>query len=109
MMLAVGDYDNDGQLDALLVGNSYDNEVGTGRYDAFEGLYLKGDGRGNFVPISASESGFLVDSDAKSIVRITLASQEPLLVVGSNGDSLRAFTFDKSSAKPLSLRPLPNQ
>ena len=107
--VAVGDYDNDGWLDALLVGNSYDNEVGTGRYDAFEGLYLKGDGRGNFVPMRASESGFLVDSDAKSIVRITLASQEPLLVVGSNGDSLRAFTFDKSSAKPLSLRPLPNQ
>ena len=107
--MEVGDFDNDGRLDALLVGNSYDNEPATGRHDAFEGLYLRGDGGGRFTPISVLRSGFLVDSDAKSIVRLTLPHQKTLLVVGSNEDSLRAFAFDKSSPKPLSLRPLPNQ
>jgi hypothetical protein len=48
-MLA-NDYDGDGNLDVLLTGNSYATEVQTGRYDALPGLFLKGDGKGNFRP-----------------------------------------------------------
>ena len=89
--IAVGDYNNDGTLDALLVGNDYTADVATGRYDASEGLYLRGDGQGNFVPKNAQENGFRVSSDARSIKSLTLANGQSLWVVGSNSDSLRAF------------------
>ena len=90
--IAVGDYNNDGQLDALLVGNDYTADVATGRYDASEGLYLQGNGQGGFEPIGAQSSGFWVKGDARSIVSLTLADGQPLWIVGSNSDSLRAFS-----------------
>ncbi len=71
--ILTGDYDHNGTLDALLVGNAYDTDVATGRYDALEGLLLSGDGKGNFTSVPARTSGFLVDSDAKSIRSLTLA------------------------------------
>ena len=71
--IAVGDYDGNGTLDALLVGNDYTADVATGRYDASEGWLLRGDGKGDFAPMGAQESGFLVNSDARSVVPLTLA------------------------------------
>ena len=55
--VVVNDYNHDGNLDALLVGNSYATEVSTGRYDASIGLYLRGDGKGNFTVVPVTSSG----------------------------------------------------
>ncbi|MFD2201804.1 FG-GAP-like repeat-containing protein [Shivajiella indica] len=73
--LLVNDVNDDGNLDILMTGNDYGNEVFSGRYDAFTGLVLLGDGKGNFEPIRSLESGFVVPGDAKSMA----------LVMGSNG------------------------
>ena len=91
-----GDYDHNGTLDALLVGNAYDADVATGRYDALEGLLLSGDGQGNFTAIPARTSGFLADSNAKSIRLLTLEGGQQMIVVGNNADSLRAFTVGQN-------------
>jgi hypothetical protein len=40
------EYDGDGNDDLLLIGNDYSAEVINGRYDAFNGLMLKGNGKG---------------------------------------------------------------
>jgi hypothetical protein len=40
--MVVDDFDGDGNLDIALSGNDYGTEVSTGRYDAFNGLMLKG-------------------------------------------------------------------
>ena len=40
--ILVDDYDNDGNLDALIAGNLYVSEVETPRNDASHGLFLKG-------------------------------------------------------------------
>ena len=53
------DFDKDNKIDILLVGNFYYNEVETGRQDAGNGLFLKGDGAGNFAPQTIRQSGFL--------------------------------------------------
>ena len=41
------DFDGDGNLDLVINANDYGTEPNVGRYDALNGLYLKGDGKGN--------------------------------------------------------------
>jgi hypothetical protein len=85
------DLDKDGNLDILMVGNSYATEVQTGWYDASIGLYMKGDGKGNFIPQHVNKSGFFVNGDAKSIAQLTKSDGSSLFLVGCNNDSLRVF------------------
>ncbi|MBW3545862.1 MAG: VCBS repeat-containing protein, partial [Bacteroidetes bacterium] len=87
-----GDYDGDGKLDLLLVGNSYATEVFTGRYDASIGLLLKGDGQGGLHPEVVAKSGFFVDGDAKGFVSLYGKDEQELLLVSQNQDSLRMFS-----------------
>jgi hypothetical protein len=44
----VEDWNGDGHLDALVVGNAYETEVRIGRYDAFTGAIMEGEGSGFF-------------------------------------------------------------
>lgn len=85
------DFDGDGNLDVLLVGNSYATETITGRYDASIGLFLKGNGKGGFVPQSVTKSGFFVSGDAKGMAALYGSRGKELLVVTQNQDSLRVF------------------
>ncbi|MCI0745248.1 MAG: VCBS repeat-containing protein [Verrucomicrobia subdivision 3 bacterium] len=55
--LAVADADGDGNEDLFLSQNFFDVEPETSRYDAGRGLWLQGDGRGEFIPISGDRSG----------------------------------------------------
>jgi hypothetical protein len=63
--MLTGDYNNDGNLDVLMAGNSYSTEASTGRYDALEGLLLLGDGKGSFTSVKSSFTGFNADNDVK--------------------------------------------
>ncbi len=94
----VTDFNDDGKLDIFLVGNDFGNEVFIGRYDAFNGLVLQGDGEGNFKPISAKESGFSAYGDAKHIIRIKSAvNDESLIIVSQNRGKLLVFKKAKDS------------
>lgn len=97
------DYDGDGNLDLLLSGNSYAPEVQTGRYDALLGLYLKGDGKGNFTPMQAADSGFFVEGDAKGIAQLVLADGSPLILSAINSGKLKGFILQKNypGVKPM--------
>lgn len=85
------DLDHDGNLDLLVVGNDYGCEVFNGRFDAFYGLWLKGDGKGNFKPQSLQRSGFFVDGDAKALASLLTATGEQLIVATQNKGFLKAF------------------
>ena len=50
--MVADDFDGDGNLDVLINGNDWGTEVSVGRYDALNGLVLKGDGKGNFTALS---------------------------------------------------------
>jgi len=89
--MVTGDYDHDGNLDVLLVGNSYAPEISSGRDDASIGLYLKGDGKGGFKPVSVANSGFLADKDAKGMAKLVLADGRELLIVGNNDNAVQAY------------------
>jgi hypothetical protein len=96
------DFDNDGNLDVIMVGNDYGMEPYSGRHDAFMGLCLKGDGRGNFSSLTPAQSGFFVKGDAKGIAQIHTAKNEELLVATQNQDSLVAFTKNMLKAATAS-------
>ncbi|WP_431214808.1 FG-GAP repeat domain-containing protein [Puia sp. P3] len=64
------DVDGDGAVDVVLSGNDYGVEPAVGRYDAFNGLVLKGDGKGGFSPLSILESGLYLPGDQKSLVSL---------------------------------------
>ena len=91
------DLNGDGHLDVLMVGNSYAPDVHVGRYDAFVGQALLGDGTGQFRPLTLGESGFHVDTDAKDIIQLK-RNGKPAWVVASNNDSLRVFIKNPAAA-----------
>lgn len=99
--MMTGDFNNDGHLDVVAVGNSFVTETQTGRYDAQGSLLLKGDGRGNFV---VARDVLNISGDNKSIAQLQMSDGSSSLVVGVNSDSLRMFKINKAS-KQVSLRP----
>jgi len=93
------DFDNDGNLDVLGVGNSFSTEVQTGRYDAQGSLFLKGDGKGNFKP---ERSLLNLRGDNKSIASINMVNGSSSVIIGTNSDSLKMFSVNmKSRVIPL--------
>ena len=65
--VASGDLDGDGHEDLVLAQNFYAGRQGVPRYDAGRGLWLRGDGKGGFEPISGSRSGIAVYGDARAV------------------------------------------
>lgn len=96
--MTTGDYDDDGNLDALVVGNFFSGEVFTGRYDAAIGWFLKGDGAGNFNSVDVNESGFFVRGDAKSQVT-TFIENERLIISGINNGAIKKHTSSTKGIK----------
>jgi len=86
--MVVDDVNGDGNLDVLMVGNDYGNEVFPGRSDAFNGLLLLGDGKGGFEAIRSHQSGFLVPGDAKSMAILSGHKGTPLYLSTQNRGKL---------------------
>lgn len=103
--MVVDDFDNDGSLDVAMVGNNYANEVFAGRYDAFTGLLLMGDGKGNFKIKSSGESGFYVPADAKALSSILIKGKAALIAT-QNRDSVQCFMLKSSTEKYIDAKPL---
>ncbi len=102
--MSVDDVNEDGNLDILLVGNSFATEVSTGRYDAFKGAILAGDGTGNFSVLSGKVTGFYVKMDAKGLVKLQTANSQNLYLVTNNNGPLQGFKkVTKKQVKSIPL------
>jgi len=99
------DFDGDGNLDLLMVGNDYGTDVSIGRYDACNGLFLKGDGKGSFLPLSIFQSGWFVPGDAKALVKLRGANGKCLLAASQNKSKLKVFELKKDVGY-IQLQPL---
>ena len=89
------DLDNDGYKDLLLAGNEYQTEVMTGRYDASYGLFLKGNNKKEFIPVSPVKSGFFIKGDVKDMALLRLPNGQKLVLAAVNNDALRVFSVKK--------------
>lgn len=65
--IACTDVDGDGITDIIIAGNEYQANVMTGRYDASYGMFLKGDGKGDFNSVTPVNSGLIIDGDVKDL------------------------------------------
>ncbi len=98
------DVDGDGNLDAVISGNDYGTEVATGRYDALNGLVLKGDGKGNFTPLTILQSGLYIPGDGKALVKFRNNKGNCLLAAGQNRGPLKVFKL-KTNVQCIPLQP----
>jgi hypothetical protein len=98
------DFDGDGNLDLLISGNDYGTEVSLGRYDACDGLLLKGDGKGRFHALSLMQSGFFLPGNAKALAALTAANGGTLIAASQNRGPLKVFRL-RRSARTIHLLP----
>lgn len=87
------DVTGDNILDLVIAGNLYEAEVETPRNDAGNGLVLKGDGKGNFKPLTCSESGVFAPGNVKEVHILTI-DQTPHLTVVNNSDRIQFFSLN---------------
>ena len=83
--IMVGDFDGDGQQDALTGGNFLGSKPEFGFQDADYGLFLKGDGKGGFTAARSCQSGFRVEGEVRDIKTIQVGGQAHFLVARNNG------------------------
>lgn len=99
------DYNQDGLLDILLVGNDHGMELLQGHADALNGLVLKNNGQGSFQTIGLDQSHFFVPGDARAISRLPVAGKGELIIATQNRDSLKIFKPLKRNERTFSLQP----
>ena len=91
--IVVEDLNGDGNLDLLMAGNKYGLEVGTGRYDAGNGVFLSGDGKGNFSWVDNLKSGFWAMKDARDVAMLKGNSGKRTFLIANNNSALQVFTI----------------
>tara|TARA_R110000823_G_C15950098_1_gene501573 strand:- start:214 stop:3552 length:3339 start_codon:yes stop_codon:yes gene_type:complete len=88
--MLVEDFNRDGNLDILAVGNLFVSEIETPRNDAGTGVLLLGNGQGGFDPISVMDSGLFANKDAKKIISVSNGDKEWVLIANNN-DKIQFF------------------
>jgi hypothetical protein len=89
------DFDKDGFEDALIAGNNFSLTPEQGRLDAGTGLFLQGNGKGNFNAVQNNGSGFFANKDVKSMVVLNAGKNSKIIVIGNNNDVLQFFVVKK--------------
>ncbi len=92
--MVVQDINEDGNLDLLLSGNDYGNEIVNGHYDALNGLVLLGDGQNNFKPLNIRESGLFIPGDGKGLIQLIVGGRYTLAATQNKG-LLKMFALQK--------------
>ncbi len=77
----IADIDSDGFEDVLIAGNLFASEIETPRNDSSIGVYLKGDGKGNFIPVPNNRCGLFIEGDVKDLALITIDKEEFIIAI----------------------------
>lgn len=85
--ILVHDCDDDSKLDMIVAGNMYGTDIETVRNDSSIGLLLRGDGTGNFEPVTYTKSGLFIKGEVTDIALIHLGQdrRKGIIAVKNNG------------------------
>jgi hypothetical protein len=89
--MVADDFDGDGNLDLCVNTNDYSTDPSNGRYDALNGLVLKGDGRGHFNVLSILQSGIFIPGNGKGLAKLKGADNSYVLVSTQNRGPVQLF------------------
>lgn len=89
------DFDGDGNLDVLINGNDFGTHVSIGRYDALNGLLLKGDGNGGFTPLTIQQSGIYIPGNGTALVKMVGSNGNYLVAASQNRDIVKLFELNR--------------
>lgn len=88
------DWQNDGDMDILIVGNDYGQQTESGPLDAGNGLLLENTGKGAFRAIAPRRSGFWASGEARD-VKMLKSGNTPLFLVANNNGATQAYYLIK--------------
>lgn len=88
--ITVDDFDEDGNIDLALNGNEFSMAPVLGRYDALNGLVLKGNGKGQFTALRIVESGIYIPGNGKGLVKL-MVGQRMALLAAQNASYAKLF------------------
>ena len=94
--MVTDDFDGDGNLDICMTTNDFGTMPSYGRYDALNGLVLKGDGKGKFTPLTILQSGIFIPANGKAMVKLRGSDGKYLIAASQNKGSLKAFRLNNS-------------
>jgi hypothetical protein len=90
--ICVADFDGDGNEDLFLAQNFFDVQSQAVRCDAGRGILLRGDGHGQFQPMSAQLSGLMIYGEGRGAAVCDFDEDGRWdLAVGENGAQTRLF------------------
>jgi len=90
--IAVADLDGDGHEDLVMSQNFFEGPRGSPRYASGRGLWLRGDGQGDFEAIPAEASGIAVYGDGRGVGLADYDRDGRVdIAFGVNGASVRLF------------------
>jgi hypothetical protein len=95
----IEDFDLDGNKDLLIAGNLFETEIEMPRHDAGTGLYLKGNGKGEFDVLSVVRSGFFAPNNVKQMHVINIEGKQNILV-GNNNARLQTILHNRPGTDP---------
>lgn len=86
------DLDGDGFKDLMLAGNLTATQPDLGPDDGGIGLVMKGNGKGQFTPLTAMKSGFFVPGEGREIVAVKDSRGKKIYLVSRNNDTVLSFS-----------------
>jgi len=89
--MVADDFDGDGNTDVAVNTNDYSTDPTVGRYDALNGLVLKGDGKGNFTPLSILQSGVCIKGNGKALIKLQQSGGSYLMAATQNRGPLQIY------------------
>jgi len=92
--ILVCDFNMDGKMDIVLVGNDYSERPSMGRSDASYGLCLLGDSGNEYKTLMPMKSGLIIKGDARRILPIDVLGIH-YLVAAINNENLQIFELLK--------------
>jgi len=107
--IVVRDLTGNGRLDIYCVGNNFEPEPSTGRFDGGVSLLLRNDGQGVLTPVPAWQSGLLAYGDTRAAVAVALPAQKgvPSIAVSQSNGPVLLFSPNPRAGQapsPLAVR-----